>query len=631
MSDLSPATPAPPRKRFLASLMPLPEPNGLPALSPGDMEPDQVQRMYTQYPGVLAGYLAGALIVVLMFHAVAPTAVIVWFAAFVLILLARLETLRRFRKAPPRTAGECRRWTRLWTAGTIASGCAWGLGVWLFYGLGDRLSQVGLILIVYSFCVVAIPLLSTHYRIFAAFGLLCFVPMVLRVATDPSPQGPALAGLIVVIFVLTMLMGRFFRLSSDKIIEFKVRSEHLAAQLQREKAAAEEARAVAEQARQAAETANRGKTQFFSAASHDLRQPLHAMVLFAEALRQKNRDPDVAQLINSINGSVDALEGLFSELLDLTRIDAGGIDVNPQHVGLRDLFMRLKLHFEPTAFEKGLALQMRGGSHYVYADPVLVERILRNLVSNAIRYTEDGGVLVSCRKRGGRMCLQVWDTGIGIAQDTIPRIFDEFYQVQGGRRLEAHHRKGLGLGLAIVKRLADLMNAPLTVQSVVGRGSVFTLMLPHGRAPQRNDHEAAARLRPVPALTLAGKRIVIVEDEPAVLDGLQVLLRSWQAEVQGFDTVEAAEQWLATGPQAKPDLLIVDYRLPEGRTGLDAIQVLRDGFQAPQLPAIVVTGSAMTGHELEAQQHSFHLMFKPVVPTKLRAMIAFKLGMRGSA
>jgi signal transduction histidine kinase len=612
-----------------ASPPPPPGPEALPALQPGELEPDQVRRMYTQYPVVLAGYFAGALILVLLFHSVAPTAVLTWFGAFVVILLARLETLRRFHKTKslPRTAAAYRRWTTLWTAGTIASGVAWGVAVWLFYGRGDTLSQVGLILIVYSFCVVAIPLLSSQYRIFVTFVVLCFVPMVLRVATDPSPQGLALAGVILVIFGMTVLMGTYFRVASDRIIEFKVRTEHLAEQLQREKAAAEEARAVAEAARQAAETANRGKTQFFSAASHDLRQPLHAMVLFAEALRQKNRDPDVAQLINSINGSVDALEGLFSELLDITRIDSGGIDVTPQHVGLRDLFARLKLHFEPTAFEKGLALQMHGGHHHVYADPVLVERILRNLVSNAIRYTEDGGVLVSCRKRGARMCLQVWDTGIGIAEQTLPRIFDEFYQVQGGRRLEAHHRKGLGLGLAIVKRLADLMQAPLTVRSVPGRGTVFTLLLPHGRVQVRDEREAAVRLRPAPALTLGGKRIVIVEDEPAVLDGLQVLLRSWGAEVQGFETVEAAEQWLATRPEA-PDLLVVDFRLPEGRTGVDAILALRQGFGLPQLPAIVVTGSALSGHEIDAQQHNFHLMFKPVVPTKLRAMIAFKLGMR---
>jgi two-component system, sensor histidine kinase len=443
--------------------------------------------------------------------------------------------------------------------------------------------------------------------------------MVLRIATAGGEHSLPLAGVIVVIFGMTVMMGTYFRATYDRVLALKVRTEQLAVQLQREKAAADDAK-------HAAEGANRAKTQFFSAASHDLRQPLHAMVLFAEALRQKNRDPDVAQLINSINGSVDALEGLFSELLDINRIDAGGVDVNPQHFGMKDLFARLKLHFEPAAFEKGLALTFIGARHHLYADPLLVERILRNLVSNAIRYSEDGGVLVSCRPRAGGMCVQVWDTGIGILPEALPRIFDEFFQVQGTRQLQAHHRKGLGLGLAIVKRLADLMGAPLTVRSEVGRGTVFTLMLPYGRAPAVDD-SAAPKLRNLPQLALNGQRILIVEDEPAVLDGLQVLLRSWGAEVVGFDSMAAAQQWLVTEPPV-PDLLIVDYRLPEGRNGVETIKMLRGTFRREGLPAIIVTGSTMVGHEDEAQRENFHIMFKPVVPTKLRAMIAFKLGAR---
>ena len=210
--------------------------------------------------------------------------------------------------------------------------------------------------------------------------------------------------------------------------------------------------------------------------------------LFAEALRQRSHDPEVASLVNSINESVDALEGLFGELLDITRIDTGGVDVNPAPVRLRDLFQRLRLHFEPVAFEKGLMLSFRGEHLVAHADPVLLERVLRNLVSNAIRYTDDGGVLVSCRLRstaaGPRLLLQVWDTGIGIAEASLPRIWDEFFQVHGNRPLEAHQRKGLGLGLAIVKRLADLLQAPISVRSRIGHGTVFSVEVTPGKAPR---------------------------------------------------------------------------------------------------------------------------------------------------
>ncbi|MBC7955864.1 MAG: hybrid sensor histidine kinase/response regulator, partial [Cytophagales bacterium] len=384
----------------------------------------------------------------------------------------------------------------------------------------------------------------------------------------------------------------------------------------------------AEEARRAAEAANRAKTQFFAAASHDLRQPLHAMGLFAEALRQRSHDEEVTQLVASINGSVDALEGLFSELLDITRIDTGGVDVTPEHFNVGEIFRKLRLHFEPVAFEKGLALRFRGQSHNIYADPVLVERILRNLVSNAIRYTNDGSVLVSCRRRDGRLLLQVWDTGVGIREREQDHIFEEFYQVPYSEALSPQQRKGLGLGLAIVKRLAGLINAPLTLRSESGRGSVFSLQLPPGKVPRARGPSDVSGKAPL-GLTLDNKFIVVVEDEPAVRGGLEVLLKGWGAQVVSFETVLASSGWaLAADPAAqRPDLLIVDYRLEQGRTGVEAIHALRARFGA-DVPAIMVTGSTMTGHEAEAQEHDFHLLVKPVVPNKLRAMIGFKLGVR---
>jgi signal transduction histidine kinase/CheY-like chemotaxis protein len=415
---------------------------------------------------------------------------------------------------------------------------------------------------------------------------------------------------------MTILLGRNYRASFDSIVGLKLRTEALAVQLRSEKA-------VADAARREAEVANRAKTQFFAAASHDLRQPLHAMGLFAEALRARSRDPEVAQLVNSINESVDALEGLFSELLDITRIDSGGVEVHPADFELADIFRKVRLHFEPAAFEKGLALRVRGGRRVAFADPLLVERIVRNLVSNAIRYTSDGSVLVSCRRRGERLLLQVWDTGPGIGAEERARVFEEFYQVPGTRALAAEQKKGLGLGLAIVKRLADLIGAPLALSSAVGRGSVFTLELPVGKAPRVAERAIGAK---APAgVTLAGRTIVIVEDEAAVREGLEVLLTGWGATIVAFDSVAAVRAWAGAADAATaPSLVIADYRLEEGESGVAAIAAVRRRFSA-SVPAIVVTGSSMTGHDKEAIEHDFHLLIKPVLPNKLRAMIAFKL------
>jgi signal transduction histidine kinase/CheY-like chemotaxis protein len=441
------------------------------------------------------------------------------------------------------------------------------------------------------------------------------------------------------LFCATVLMARTYVSALGQAISLKARTDELATQLRTEMSATEDARRVAEDARRTAEAANRAKTQFFAAASHDLRQPLHAMGLFAETLRQRSHDPEVASLVNSINESVDALEGLFGELLDITRIDTGGVDVNPAPLHMRDLFARLRLHFEPTAFEKGLMLSFRGDQCVAFADPMLLERALRNLVSNAIRYTDDGSVLVSCRprksKEGGKLLLQVWDTGIGIAEASLPRIWEEFYQAQNNRPLQAHHRKGLGLGLAIVKRLAGLMDAPIGVRSRVGRGTVFSIEVPMGKAPRSIEPVPGGTRVPI-GLTLQGRFFIVVEDEAAVREGLVVLLQAWGARVLAFDSVVAVRGWVvadakegvAAEPIEQPDLLLVDNRLPQGLTGIDALTALRARWPGQRLPAIMITGSSLGGHEDEALNHDYHLLIKPVPPNRLRAMIAFKLGMR---
>jgi two-component system, sensor histidine kinase len=598
---------------------------------------DHIRALYVQTPASLTGNGIGLVLMALIFWPLAPrVAMLGWLACGALLWLLRLAHWLRFRAQ--RRAGEVaeavlRGWRGSWKALVLAQGAMWGIAAWLFWGLGSDFQQIALILIVYTYCLGSVQLLATQSRVFLAFISLVLTPLIVRIASDFSqPWHWQLAGVLGLLFCLTVLMARTYGSALGQAITLKSRTDELAAQLRVEAGIAEQARRTAEEARRAAEAANRAKTQFFAAASHDLRQPLHAMGLFAESLRAKSRDPEVASLVNSINESVDALEGLFGELLDITRIDTGGVEVHPQPVRIKDLFARLRLHFEPTAFEKGLMLSFRGDHHVAHADPVLLERILRNLVSNAIRYSDDGGVLVSCRARqhadGPRLLLQVWDTGIGISEANLPRIFEEFFQTQSQRPLQPHHRKGLGLGLAIVKRLAALLQAPISVRSRVGHGTVFSLEVPVGRAQRQADVVPGGQIKASLGLTLQGRCIVIVEDESAVREGLVVLLQAWGASVVAFDTLQTLNAWLATPDLARPDLLLVDYRLPQGTTGIQALQSLRARWPGARLPAILVTGSSLSGHEDEAERHDYHLLIKPVLPNKLRAMIAFKLGVR---
>ena len=586
--------------------------------------PEEVRTTYDFLPATLAGFVAGVGVVVMLFWKLAPASMMLpWLGAFALMALARWWVGERFKRAAPSTREDWQRWRLYSNLGTAAAGALWGLTGWIFYGLGNASQQTGLIVIVYTFAVAAVPVLSTQPRMYFGFVSLCFLPLVVRIASVGGVANYQLAGELLLIISLTAVLARYYRQALQRVMELKLQADGLLAQLRVEKHAAEVAR-------REAEVANRAKTQFFTAASHDLRQPLHAMGLFAEALRQRVHEPEVAHLVNSINESVDALEGLFSELLDITRIDSGGVEVHPRHFQVDDILRKLRLHFEPVAFEKGLALRQRGGHRAVFADPLLVERILRNLVSNALRYTNDGSVLVSCRQRGDKVLLQVWDTGLGIRPEQQAMIFEEFYQVPNTDAVAPHQRKGLGLGLAIVKRLAALMGAPLRLVSTPGRGSVFTLELPGGKAP--SQPAAALPAKGPLELTLNGRLIVIVEDEPVVRSSLEILLKGWGASIASFDSVAASAAWARSNPldRPAPELLIVDYRLENGLTGVQAISALRQRFGAA-VPAIVVTGSTMTGHEKEAQEHNFHVLTKPVLPNKLRAMIAFKLGVKGPA
>ena len=405
---------------------------------------DQVRSTFAFNRTSLASHALGAVIVEVVFVAVAPLLLrLVWGGVFACVWAARAWLAWRFERNEPATPAGLTRRLRTWQVGVVVSAALWGAAAWAFAGYGTGLHQLALVLVVYAYCVASVPVLAPQFRLFVAFVLLVFVPAIARVAMQDVELGWQLAVVMSSVLAMTLLLGRNYRQSFDRIIELKLHTEALARRLGEEKA-------VADAARHEAEVANRAKTQFFTAASHDLRQPLHAMGLFAEALRARTHEPEVAQLVNSINESVDALEGLFSELLDITRIDSGGVEVNPESFEMAEIFRKIRLHHEPAAFEKGLSLRIRGGQHVALADPLLVERIVRNLVSNAIRYTRDGSVLVSCRRRAERLLVQVWDTGPGIGEDERSRVFEEFYQVPGVQAVVAAQKKGLGPGLAIV-------------------------------------------------------------------------------------------------------------------------------------------------------------------------------------
>jgi signal transduction histidine kinase/CheY-like chemotaxis protein len=583
--------------------------------------------MALQTPSVLAGNALGVLLVAAIFwDAAGPARVLGWVAVAALLWALRLVHWRRLPPAAPEDAQALRQWRRGWRTLVVSMGAWWGVSVWLFWAPGEAHQRLMLLLVVCSYAIGSVQLLAMQPRVFVVFLAVLLVPTIARVVLDDGqPWHWQLAGVLALLFAITLFMGRTHGDALSRALWLKTRTDLLAEQLRTE---TEQAQA----ARREAEAASRAKTQFLAAASHDLRQPLHAMGLFAETLRHRVRDAEVADLVSSIQASVDALEGLFGELLDLSRLDAGAVTLEPQPVPLQALYARLRLSFEPAARDKGLALAFRGGQLCVRADPLALERMLRNLVANAIRYTDAGRVLVSARERAGQVRVQVWDSGVGVPPEAMPRLFEEFYQAHPGRPVGPCERKGLGLGLSIVARLAALSGTRIRVRSREGRGSVFGFELPCSQPPasQAVATPAPAALAP----TLHGRHAIVIDDDEAVRAGLAQLLRTWGARVTAFGDHPALGAWLASPPAAAPDLVIVDHRLARPGDGLQALAQLRAAWPGSSIPAVLVTGSLLDtpdAHDALAATASLHVLRKPVPPGRLRALIGFLLGPPGQA
>lgn len=363
------------------------------------------------------------------------------------------------------------------------------------------------------------------------------------------------------------------------------------------------------------ELANVAKSRFLAAASHDLRQPLHALGLFAAQLRGHIGTPQGQRIVEQTNDAVANMSELFDALLDISKLDANVLTPEPSEFPIDRLLTRIKTTFAAAAREKGLSLRVVPSNAFVRSDPVLLERILLNIVSNAIRYTTDGGIVIGCRRRDGLLRLEVCDTGIGIPADQQQNVFSEFYQLPGPQR-EA--RAGMGLGLAIVERLCRLLDHPIELHSKVGQGSRFVIVVPAAVAPASVAQPDAIRTAIVD--TLAGQHILVIDDQSLVRDSMSGLLQSWGCRVTVAASEDTALEALGDPPK-KLDLIVSDYRLLNGKTGFEAIDRIRVACGAP-IPAFLISGDTTPERLREAQASGFRLLHKPVHPMKLRAMVS---------
>ncbi|MGT2477590.1 ATP-binding response regulator [Paraburkholderia terrae] len=372
-----------------------------------------------------------------------------------------------------------------------------------------------------------------------------------------------------------------------------------------------------DEARREAEAANRAKSQFLAAASHDLRQPLHALGLFAAGLAAAVHEPSALGIVAKINDCTESLEELFDELLDISKLDAGVIRPVLNHFPIEAVFCRLRLEYESLAMEKGLGLKVVTSTAHVFSDSILLEQILRNLVANAIRYTPSGGrVLVGCRRRQNTLRVQVWDTGIGIPTHQTERIFEEFYQISNPER---DRRKGLGLGLSIVKRTARLLGFDVQLKSRPGHGSVFGFDIPVGDAPLPTSARRGIRDADQSASVVEGSLIAVVDDEPEILDGMHTLLSQWGCDTVCTDTLEEATEGIIQYAR-RPDVFLVDYRLREGVSGISVVRGLQARFGS-DIPAVLITGETAPESLREVRESGYQQIHKPLPPAKLYELL----------
>jgi PAS domain S-box-containing protein len=373
-------------------------------------------------------------------------------------------------------------------------------------------------------------------------------------------------------------------------------------------------------AREIADRANQGKSRFLATASHDLRQPLQTLALLNGALRRMDNDPDSAEALVQQEQAISAMSRLLNALLDISKLESGAIKPEPTDFAVASIFEELRREFASVAANKGLRFEIDACQDCVHSDPSLVEQIMRNLVSNAIKYTRQGWVRLRCLHEDAYVRLEVVDTGIGIHADQIPFIYDEFFQVGVPTNSS---REGYGLGLSIVQRLAKLLELRLDVRSEVDKGSAFSLILP---AAQRRDAPCAAETQPqqsTPESRERRARVLLVEDDAAVRDATRLLLK-----VDGYDVFPAAslaEALEKTREIGGIDLLVTDYHLRDGETGIQVITTLREALGTP-LKAVLITGDTSTAVKELPRDPDLRMASKPIKAEEflgiLRALLA---------
>ena len=489
-----------------------------------------------------------------------------------------------------------------WRIGGLALGLSWGISCALLVLQIELNHQLLILCILAGISMASLPSISCYLPLFLLYIPIAILPTGVALLYLGGATNNALAVIVLCYVVAQIYYAKELNKSFKETIALRFENSELIDALRIEK--------------EVAEKANLAKSRFLAAASHDLRQPLYAIVLFMSALEKSNREEKNQQIINKINNSLSSMHNLFDALMDISKLDSGVMRVEKERIELAELIIGVINEFDLLASEKGLTLSYQYESHTIHSDPNLLKQIISNLVSNAIRYTVEGGVRIEVHIENETLVLDVSDTGIGIASTQQEVIFEEFTQLHNPER---DRSKGIGLGLAIVKRTCALLGHPLQLKSEQGVGTTFSLQLPLAKRSHitldLKDEQPKKESNQHDVKTLAA--ILVIDNEPDILEGTKILLEQW-----GLNTVcarslfEAKEMLKST--QIIPSAIIADYRLESGLTGLDAAEEILTAYHL-SIPVLIVTGDIELEGDTRIVKKGFQLLSKPVMPAKLRA------------
>ena len=555
--------------------------------------------MSTGLSAGLSAFFGAAGFWLVFYYQTTQSAVIVWGVIMNSIQVVSILTALHYIRTPYRQRNPVMSANRYCNL-LVVNGVFWGLAPWIFFPT-KNLPLISLMMVVLmGVSSGGIASLAPYRRAIFRFT----APILIGLASALLWQGGGINLFLVICTLVYLYVNLSFGWQQNKLLTESLRARYEKEDLSQR--LTEQAKLLAEQVR-IAEHANLEKTRFLASASHDLRQPLHSIGLFGAALLAKRMSTPDEPLVRNLMLCVDALEASFTAMLDVSKLDAGVVGFMPQAVALAHVFRRLETSFGRQAEAMGLALRFKPGGKWVYGDPILIERLLGNIVHNALKFTQRGGVVLVARTRGNRVCIEIWDTGVGMPANELPLIFEEFYQLGNPER---DRSKGLGMGLSIVQRLARLMDIPLTVYSKIGHGSVFKLLLPPA-GPQHEQDSASYRLSPHSTEhSLKGKKILIVDDEETVRSSTAEVLRLYGMQVETAEGIQQALE-IALRPKLHLDAIISDLRLRHDENGIHLVSELNARL-GRKLPALLITGDIAPERVQLVKQSGLQVLYKPV-------------------